>query len=178
MASPSYQSAQFDPAAQQLFMTSHPSPRSAHPWKSVFRLPSASSKKPSANSTLSVNTTLFPATNVPNTSATANLTPSSFLFDQRSSYNSSTTQSTDSTGARTPFHHGSANRSYPPYHRQQEPKSTDALSTRTRIHTKSERQRTNLSRNPNSPHPKPLTADPSQASFTTPSMWIPTHPRV
>ncbi|KAF5388035.1 hypothetical protein D9615_000233 [Tricholomella constricta] len=175
MPSSSFNTTQLDSSPQQLFThPPQPSPRSSHAWKSVFRFPNASSKKISAISpSLAVDTSLSPNTSQTNTPlATPSLTPSSFLSDHRSSYNSSNTHSSDSNGGRTPFNVGPHNRSYPPYRQPQHPKSTDALSvgssTRPRTHTKSERQRMTLSRNPTSPRAKPLTANPSQSSFTSP----------
>ncbi|RDB22507.1 Serine/threonine-protein kinase nrc-2 [Hypsizygus marmoreus] len=177
MPSPALHFNHFDSPSQHLFTTPpQQSPRSSHAWKSVFRLPNVSSKKLSSNiPPLAVDTSLVPNSNIPSTPATAtsSLTPSPFLSDQRSSYNSSNTQSSDSNGGRTPFHPGAQNRSYPPYHQQPHPKSTDALSAgpsaRTRTHTKSERQRMNLSRNPNSPRVNLMTAHPSQSSFASPT---------
>ncbi|KAG5637057.1 hypothetical protein H0H81_005969 [Sphagnurus paluster] len=177
MSSPSFHStSNFDATVQQLF-TPQPSPRSSsNAWKSVFRLPNTSSKKISANSPqLAVDTSIAPNTTHTNTNTptvTPSLTPSSYLSDQRSSYNSSNTQSSDSNVGRTPFSAGAPNRSYPPY--RQAPKSTDALSTgpsttKSRTHSKSERQRMNLSRNPNAPRGKPLTTNPSQTSFASPT---------
>ncbi|KAG5648660.1 hypothetical protein DXG03_000006 [Asterophora parasitica] len=178
MPSPALHNQQLDPSQQLFTPPPQPSPRSSHAWKSVFRFPNASSKKISPNSpSLAVDTSLAPNTSQNTPLATPSLTPSSFVSDQRSSYNSSNTHSSESNGGRTPFNAGPQNRSYLPYRQPQHPKSTDALSVGSsarppRTHTKSERQRMNLSRNPTSPRTKPLTADPSQASFagpTTPS---------
>ncbi|GLB33634.1 putative serine/Threonine protein kinases, catalytic domain [Lyophyllum shimeji] len=175
MPSSSLHNPQNDATARHLSTQPSQFSRSSHAWKSVFRFPNASSKKVSANSPqLAVDTSLTPDTSRTTTpvTATPSLTPS-FVSDQRSSYNSSNTQSSESNGGRTPFNAGPQNRSYPPYRQPQHPKSTDALSagpsSRPRQHTKSEKQRMNLSRNPNSPHAPPLTADASQASFTSPT---------
>ncbi|KAG6885354.1 serine/threonine protein kinase, AGC [Termitomyces sp. T159_Od127] len=64
-------------------------------------------------------------------------------------------------------------RSYPPYRSTQPPKSTDALSigpfSRTRTKSKTERQRTNLSRKPQPSHTLPLTTEPHATSSTSPT---------
>ncbi|KAK2466352.1 hypothetical protein APHAL10511_001994 [Amanita phalloides] len=81
------------------------SPRSPSThWKSVFRLPNSSSKKLNThNASLALDTEGIAS----NTHSTApSLTPTSYISDPRSSYNSSYTQSTDSSSAatsRTPF---------------------------------------------------------------------------
>ncbi|KAF9469058.1 kinase-like domain-containing protein [Collybia nuda] len=181
MPSPVVHNSQFNAPSQPHFTTQdpHPSPRSSsNPWKSVFRFPNSSSKKLPVNvPTLALDTAVSPNGSITHlsTTPTPSLTPSSFLSDQRSSYNSSNTQSSDSNagvGPRTPFGGGAHSRSYPPY-QQQYPQSTDALSAgpsaKLRQHTKSEKQRMNLSRNPNLPRAQPLTANPSQASFATPT---------
>ncbi|GAW01905.1 Pkinase-domain-containing protein [Lentinula edodes] len=103
-----------------------------------------------------------PTPHTPNPS----LTPASLVSDQRSSYNSSRTPSSDShrvtpnqlTYQKAPVKSSSG--ILRPQH------SVDALSTpaRTRPRTKSEKQRTALSRIPGSA--KPRTADPSHTSFT------------
>ncbi|KAF9008886.1 kinase-like domain-containing protein [Cyathus striatus] len=151
----------------------HP-PRSPHSsnWKSVFRFPNTSSKKiPVKSAHLALDTQAL-STSTDNSIAqtpitsTSSLTPTSFVSDQRFSYNSSNTQSSDSEG-------GMASRSQ--YATQQhvsysQPKSSDALSAdppgKQSTHSKPERQRMNSSRNYAIPRPKPLTAMPSQASFT------------
>ena len=159
----------------------HPSPRSAssHSWKSVFRFTNSSSKKMSINSApLTVDTHSLPSSTNGSSTRTpitpnASLTPASLLSDQRSSYNSSNTQSSDSNGG-TPssrIHYPRPqNRTYPSY-QQQQPKSTDALSVATsansRVRTKSEKQRMALSRQPQA-RTKSQTANPSQASFNLP----------
>lgn len=157
------------------------SPRPQSSWKSVFRFPNASSKKLAApGSPVLVEAHAPPSSaqssvsHIPVTS-TASLNPA-YLSDQRSSYNSSNTQSSDSING------GTAHRN--PYMTPQgtnypQPKSTDALSVAApsgsqRPHTKSERARPNLSRFPQSPSiriPKrTLTADASQISYPpTPS---------
>ncbi|KAH0587339.1 hypothetical protein H2248_006138 [Termitomyces sp. 'cryptogamus'] len=174
MPSPSFQTAHIDPSTHQLFSPPpQPSPRSAHPWKSVFRFPNVSSKKPSTPSPqLVIDTSFIPDNTC--TNAPSALTPtSSFLSDQRSSYNSSKTQSTDSNGGRTPYNGTSMSRSYPPYRNSQPPKSTDALSVGSRFRTKSkaERERTNLSRKTQASHTIPLSSQPHNVttSLTTPT---------
>ncbi|KAJ3811807.1 AGC/RSK protein kinase [Lentinula aff. lateritia] len=141
-----------------------------HTWKSVFRFANGSSRKLSANSSsLTLDTSLATSsTGGPLTPHTPNpsLTPASLVSDQRSSYNSSRTPSSDShrvtpnqlTYQKPPVK-SSSGILRPQY-------SVDALSTpaRTRPRTKSEKQRTALSRIPGSP--KPQTADPSHTSFT------------
>ncbi|KAF8803696.1 Pkinase-domain-containing protein [Phlegmacium glaucopus] len=126
---------------------SHPSPRPQSSWKSVFRFPNSSSKK------LPIYFNVTPI--APNPS----LTPASNLSDQRSSYNSSNTQSSDSNGgmiSRGPYITPRKD-TYPHY---QYPKSA-GTPPRSRQHTKSERIRPNLT----SSRLKPQTANPSQSSF-------------
>lgn len=156
---------------------SSPTPKSpshgispTHTWKSVFRFANGSSRKLSANSSsLTLDTSLATSsTGGPPTPHTPNpsLTPASLVSDQRSSYNSSRTPSSDShrvtpnqlTYQKAPVKSSSG--ILRPQH------SVDALSTpaRTRPRTKSEKQRTALSRIPGSA--KPRTADPSHTSFT------------
>ncbi|KDR83546.1 hypothetical protein GALMADRAFT_55812 [Galerina marginata CBS 339.88] len=154
---------------------SHPSPKPQSSWKSVFRFPNSSSKKlPTTGSPLLLETQPLPASahssflQTPVT-PTASVNPA-YLSDQRSSYNSSNTQSSDSNGGRGPYITPQGH-SYSHY---SQPKSTDALSvatpSRSRQHTKSERARPNLSRLQSSSRLPPLTADPSQVSFPpTPS---------
>ena len=181
MPSPSFHGTQFE--SQQHFAQSYrrdPSPRaSSQPWKSVFRFPNSSSKKILlSGSSLALDTSVYPDDSAAHTPATAtpSLTPTSYFSGARSSYNSSNTQSSDSNAgmqSRTPFiNGGTQNRSYPPYELHHQ-KSADALSMgafeRTRTYTKSEKQRIHLPRNPNSPRAKPLTANPSQASYLTPT---------
>ncbi|KAJ3883133.1 AGC/RSK protein kinase [Lentinula edodes] len=156
---------------------SSPTPKSpshgispTHTWKSVFRFANGSSRKLSANSSsLTLDTSLATSsTGGPPTPHTPNpsLTPASLVSDQRSSYNSSRSPSSDShrvtpnqlTYQKAPVKSSSG--ILRPQH------SVDALSTpaRTRPRTKSEKQRTALSRIPGSA--KPRTADPSHTSFT------------
>jgi protein-serine/threonine kinase len=179
MPSPSVHTSHFD-TQQHLGQEHHLSSRpSSQPWKSVFRFPNSSRKAPSSSSSLALDTSLYPNGNVTHTltTGTPSLTPTSFLSDPRSSYNSSNTQSSDSNAglqSRAPFMNGGTpNRSYPTYELRHQ-KSTDALSiggfSRPRTLTKSEKQRLNPSRNPTSPRAKPLTADPSQASFQSPTL--------
>ncbi|KAG6837945.1 hypothetical protein H0H93_008339 [Arthromyces matolae] len=178
MPSSSFHTSHFDPPNHQLFSSSpQPSPRSSLAWKSVFRLPNASSKKLSSPPTqLAVDTSFMPDTIHTNTSITTpTLTPSSYLSDQRrSSFNSSNTHSTDSNGGRTPYNGTSLSGPYIPHRDAQPPKSSDALSVtpssnRQRKRSKAERQRTNLSKNPHSPHMLPYTAQPHIDSFPSPT---------
>ncbi|KAF8974404.1 kinase-like domain-containing protein [Flammula alnicola] len=164
---------------------SHPSPRAQSSWKSVFRFPNSSSKKlPTIGSPLLLDTQ--PLANSAHSSVshtpgtpTPSLTPASYLHsaDQRFSYNSSSTQSSDSNLGQ-PSRGGpymTLQSAYTP--RYSQPKSTEALSvatpSRSRQHTKSERARPGVSRLQaiSSPRIQPiLTADPSQSSFPqTPS---------
>ena len=128
----------------------HPSPRPQSAWKSVFRFPNSSSKKLTSNGTSSETKSLsHPPVcfNVAPVAPNPSLTPVSDLSsDQRSSYNSSNTQSSDSNGVVSSEGRYMTNRkdTYPLY---SSPKYTDA-SSRSRQHTKSERTGpiTNLSR--------------------------------
>ena len=152
---------------------SHPSsPRSQSAWKSVFRFPNSSSKKLSSNGTSSETKSLFhsPSAYFDVTSVAPNSspTPLSNISDQRSSYNSSTTQSSDSNGAMSSgcSYFTQRKDTYPLYP-SSKPSDT---SSRSRQHTELERVRPNttLSRF------KPQTVDTSQSSFpVTP----PTSPR-
>lgn len=154
---------------------SHSSPRSQSSWKSVFRLPNASSKKlPSAGPVphfsesppLPVSTSSSVSL-TPVTPTTASLNPA-YLSDQRSSYNSSNTQSTDSNAglsSRGPY-------MIPPslsYIPNSQHKSTDGLSLaspgKQRQQSKAERARPNITRLNSSPRVPPLTAGPSQSYF-------------
>ncbi|KIK08397.1 hypothetical protein K443DRAFT_672419 [Laccaria amethystina LaAM-08-1] len=150
---------------------------SSHPWKSVFRLPNSSSKKIAINApplVLDTHTDLFSSSSshahMPIT-ANSSLTPTSFVSEQRSSYNSSNTQSSDSNGGigSRGLHNTQQNGTYSQY---LQPESSDALSAtpsaKSRTPTKSERQRMNLSRNANSARVVPLTASPSQPAVPSP----------
>jgi protein-serine/threonine kinase len=146
---------------------SHPSPRPQSAWKSVFRFPNSSSKKLPSNGTTSETKSLFhsPSVYFNVSPVVPPLTPVSNLSDQRSSYNSSNTQSSDSNGVMTsgsPYmtHHKD------PYSLYPSPKSTDPPS-RSRQHTRSERVRPN----PTLSRFKPQTGDTSLSSFpaTTPT---------
>lgn len=134
--------------SSQVTSSSSPGARPQSAWKSVFRFPNSSSKKLTSNGTSSETRTLSHppvcfnvAPVVPNPSTT----PLSDLSDQRSSYNSSNTQSSDSNGpVSSGGHYGTQRKdTYPLY----SSKSTDT-SLRSRQHTTSEktRQITNLSR--------------------------------
>ncbi|KAF8639924.1 hypothetical protein AX17_001174 [Amanita inopinata Kibby_2008] len=132
---------------------------SSHHWKSVFRLPNLSSKKLNVHNTaLALDTTHY---NPPNEgsgsnahSALPSLTPTSYISDQRSSYNSSNTHSTDSNSAttsRTPFTSTSHNDAYPPQHRQStffDAHAPISFSSKSlpKGHSKSAKQRPALSR--------------------------------
>ncbi|KAF5333495.1 hypothetical protein D9611_002320 [Ephemerocybe angulata] len=131
---------------------SHSLPRSPSVpnWKSILRFPSSSSKKtgntPPSLTLESHSTPVSAYTSFTNTPATAtpSLTPTSFLSDQRSSYNSSNTQSSESNvppGTRKPYTSTPKNPLYPSHH---QPPSTDALTatsstSRNRPYTTSER---------------------------------------
>uniref|UniRef100_A0A8H7Y1C6 non-specific serine/threonine protein kinase n=1 Tax=Psilocybe cubensis TaxID=181762 RepID=A0A8H7Y1C6_PSICU len=167
--------------------SSHPSsPRAQSAWKSVFRFPNSSSKKlQSTGSPVIVETQPLPistqsgVTHIP-VASSASLNPA-YLSDQRSSYNSSNTQSSDSNGGLASprnLYMTPRSTSYS-YHTQ--PKSTDALSvgtpSRQRQHTKSERARPTLTKlQASSSRAPPLTADPSQTSFL-PTPPTPSKPR-
>ncbi|KAJ3729029.1 AGC/RSK protein kinase [Lentinula guzmanii] len=140
-----------------------------HSWKSVFRFTNGSSRKVSANSSsLTLDTSLATSsTGGPPTPHTPHpsLTPASLGYDQRSSYNSSRTHSSEShrvTPNQLNYHNPPAKSQSGTLRPQH---SVDALSSpaRTRPRTKSEKQRTTLSRI--SGNSKPRTADPSQTSF-------------
>ncbi|KIK65442.1 hypothetical protein GYMLUDRAFT_38905 [Collybiopsis luxurians FD-317 M1] len=158
------------PAVSNLTLPKSPSHTFSSPthWKSVFKFANGSSRKLSANSSsLTLDTSLpTSSTGGPPTPHTPNpsLTPASLLSDQRSSYNSSNTQSSESNRA-TPnqllYPHPQSGALRPQ-------SSVDALSSpaKNRPHTKSEKQRAALSRNPD--NSKSRTADPSQTSFTLP----------
>lgn len=149
-----------------------------HSWKSVFLRRPPSSKKlattASVNgSALTLDTrTLSSQTNGNSKSPItpkSSLTPASILsVDQRISYNSSNTQSSDSNaGSQSRRYHTQAQRPYTSY--QVHPSSIDVLSAgmpKSRIRTKSEKQshRAVLGR---AQHGGPQTADPSQTSFSS-----------
>lgn len=159
---------------------SHQSPRTQSAWKSVFRFPNSSSKKLSVppSPSLFESPLITPSTHgsVSQTplASTASLAPASYLTnsDQRSSYNSSSTQSSESNLSQA-VRGGSYNTpptAYTPHYSQ--PKSTDGLSTatppRSRQHTKSERARPNNPRLQQSTVlrlPPSLNADASQLTF-------------
>ncbi|KAF9076364.1 kinase-like domain-containing protein [Rhodocollybia butyracea] len=150
-----------------------PSQGGTSPWKSVFRFANGSSRKLSPTpSSLTLDTTLaisntggLMTPQTPNPS----LPPASLLSDQRSSYNSSSTQSSESNGA-TPnqlSYLPSPTKSPAALLRPQH--SVDALSSpaKPRPRTKSEKQRAALSRAPG--NTKIQTADPTQSSFAIPT---------
>lgn len=183
MTSPSFNSSTelgFLPSAHPT--ESHHQPlrtQSSHTWKSVFRFPNSSTKKLSSNaSSLTLDTHLPPTPasggvlGTPMT-ITPSLTPASFASDQRSSYNSSNTQSTDSNSAypSRSRYTSSPQRVYVPTAPYQHPPlpSAEALSAtgtlgRTRQHTKSEKQRIALSKSTGSPRGKGATGHPLQSS--------------
>ncbi|KAF8205129.1 AGC/RSK protein kinase [Pholiota molesta] len=140
---------------------SHQSPRTQSAWKSVFRFPNSSSKKLSVPPSPSLFETplIAPSTHVSVSrtplASTASLAPASYLTnsDQRSSYNSSSTQSSESNL-------GQAVRVYR--------RSSTATPPRSRQHTKSERARPNNPRLQQSTVlrlPPSLNADASQPTF-------------
>lgn len=158
-------------------------------WKSVFRLPS-SSKKQSAN----VNGTPALDRNLRNISSpfttkhssgpppSPSLTPSTpHSVDDRLSYNSSKTQSSESNLGGTPksSYLVPDSRDYTSQAQQSQEQSQlshaqlDTMATpvhaQTRVRTKSEKQRINLGRAPHLPASRSQTADPSQQSSTLPS---------
>ncbi|KAJ7283827.1 AGC/RSK protein kinase [Mycena rebaudengoi] len=149
----------------------HPPP---HTWKTVFRFANSSSRKVAANGTsltLDTHALSASANGRGHTPLTPNpaLTPASFLSDQRSSYNSSSsnTQSSDSNRALPPSR-GSQARSQQVRHQQSVDALSVATSSKSRSRTKAEKQRAPLARNPSTLLPKPLTAGPSQPSFVIP----------
>ncbi|KAF9535100.1 kinase-like domain-containing protein [Crepidotus variabilis] len=171
---------------QQQQDTGMASPRQSS-WKSVFRLPNSSSKKVHINgSQLALNTESLPfssaQSSVSHTPVTpsASLTPASYFPDQRSSYNSSNTQSTDSNGGRNSKpqqqqQQGGGQHAFPKFQRQ--PKSSEALSavvqstTAVAVSTSRSRQHAKSTAARHHPPPRlqtPLTADPSQGSFAPP----------
>ncbi|KAF8631150.1 hypothetical protein AX15_002496 [Amanita polypyramis BW_CC] len=160
------------------------SPRSpSSHWKSVFRLPNSSSKKLNIHSTSLALDTHLNSTNEgisSNANSTApSLTPTSYISDQRSSYNSSYSQSTDSNSAttsRSPFSSTSQNNSFcPPQHQHQStindalpPPSPNSLST-GKGQSRSEKQRFALSRDQaRARYTKPQTAASNHASYSIP----------
>ena len=144
-------------------------------WKSVFRFPSASNKRIPSNATTLTFDTLSPPSpvsgrgmSIPAT-AIPTLSPASFISDQRSSYNSSTTQSTDSSppDSRSRFM-SSPHRVFAPAmaHRN---RPVGALSStgapaNARPHIKSEKQRIALSKSTGSPRGKGTPVHPLQTS--------------
>ncbi|KXN86354.1 Serine/threonine-protein kinase nrc-2 [Leucoagaricus sp. SymC.cos] len=155
--------------------------QSSHNWKSVFRFPNSSSKKLSSNANSLTLDTMSPPIPVSGgtlttpTTAIPSLTPTTFASDQRSSYNSSNTQSTDSSvPASRSRYTSSPHRAYvpPSYHHSQTMPSSEALPTapalgRTRLYTKSEKQRIALSKSTGSPRGKGTPGHPLQASATS-----------
>ncbi|KAF8665596.1 hypothetical protein AX16_000053 [Volvariella volvacea WC 439] len=162
----------------------HPSPpglSGSATWKSVFRFPN-SSKKFSINGSspaLDAHSSPNSANTSPNASLTApsnpSLMPNAPFLDQRSSYNSSNTHSTDSvigtpSPAYPPFNEASV-QSNSPYTDYSKHKSTDALAPpRIRAHSKSEKQKSALSRNsPSTPRSKTQADESPGTSYTTPT---------
>ena len=152
---------------------SSPGSRSQPSWKSVFRFPNSSAKKlTSYGSSSETKTMSHPpvcynvAPIVPNPS----MAPGSDLSDQRSSYNSSNTQSSDSNGVLySGSRYGTQRKDiYPLY---TSPKFSDT-SLGSRQHTKSEKTRpiTNLSRI------KPQAGNTPQLSYPA-TATTPTFPR-
>lgn len=187
MLSPSFPSIAENPSLSQKQLVDHSDPLASprapkeHPWKSAFRFPTSLSRRPTFNaSPLPIETQVVPSSSTsfsqsPLPMTPSSLAPSSFVSDQRSSYNSSNTQSSDSNGGPPPRgpYLQSQNRTYPQY---QQPTSIDALSAslpgKSRPHSKSEKQRANPARHPSSPHlGDPISSPPSQSSFivVTPS---------
>ncbi|KAK7470832.1 serine/threonine protein kinase, AGC [Stygiomarasmius scandens] len=175
MASPSTQhnmvSPDFSPEFSSPLAPMSPSSPSNHSWKSVFRFTNSSSRKLSpSNPNLALETSNATSSNAtsPRTPRTPShsLTPGSAL-SERSSYNSSNTQSTDShTG--TPLPSSTSHFSSPIVGFLRSQRSTDALSKSPRPRTKSEKQekqRSALSRIPNGLHKNPKTSagEPSTA---------------
>ncbi|KAF9484005.1 Pkinase-domain-containing protein [Pholiota conissans] len=157
---------------------SHQSPRTQSAWKSVFRFPNASFKKlsvppsPSLFESPLISTPTHGSVSQTPLASTASLAPASYLTssDQRSSYNSSSTQSSESNLNQAPrggLYHSPPS-AYSPYYSQT--KSSDGLSgappPRSRQHTKSERARPNISRlQPSTVPPLPITADGTQPTY-------------
>lgn len=149
-------------------------------WKSVFRLPS-SSKKQLAN----VNTSAPRCISSPLTAKHSSGPPPSpstlHPVDQRSSYNSSKTQSSESIPGENPksTYLVPDSRGYQSQAQQSQEQSqfpharidvmAASLHAQPRVSTKSEKQRINLSRASRLPAPRSQTADPSQQSFVLPS---------
>jgi protein-serine/threonine kinase len=127
--------------SSQVNSGSSPGPRPQSAWKSVFRFPNSSSRKLPSNGTSSETRLLSHSPvcfNVVPVAPNPSLTPVSDLSDQRSSYNSSNTQSSDSNGVVSLGGRYVTHRkdTYPLY------SSTD-ISSRSRQHTNSERTRPN-----------------------------------
>ena len=126
--------------SSQVNSSPSPGPRPQSAWKSVFRFPNSSSKKLPSNGTSSETLSHSPVYfNVAPVTPNLSIIPVSDLSDQRSSYNSSNTQSSDSIGIMSSGGRYETQRkdTYPLY---SSPKSTDT-SSRSRQHTKSERTR-------------------------------------
>ncbi|KAL4265642.1 non-specific serine/threonine protein kinase [Pleurotus pulmonarius] len=163
---------------------SSPQVSGAQSWRSVLRFGSSLSRKSNVNlhehASLMVDTHALPSPTSPNgphTPKTPNasltntsLTPASLFSDQRSSYTSSNTHSSDSNPtAASQNYVRSPKRSHTTY--QHQDASTDVLADagplKQRVRTKSEKQRMAMSRNPSAPRAssKPQTANTSQSSF-------------
>lgn len=173
----------------------HPdSPRSPNShWKSIFRLPNSSSKKLNIHNTSLALDTQFDSTTeriASNTHSTApSLATASHISDQRSSCNSSYSQSSDSNSvatSRTPLSSTSQNNSYPAPSNQHQPTTKEVPSpvppfnaVPTKKNTKSEKQRLTSSRShgqvsrprvqiTNIPPPLGISKPPSRSKTSTP----------
>lgn len=154
-------------------------------WKSVFRLPSATKKQlanvngtPSpldrAHRSISSPLTAKLSSGPPHSTSLTPSTPQP--IDQRSSYNSSQSQSSESIIGGTPksSYLVPDSRGYPSQAQQSQQSHglvdmmAAPLQAQPRVRTKSEKQRINLSRAPHPPAARCQTADPSQQSFMHP----------
>ncbi|KAF5369888.1 hypothetical protein D9758_001218 [Tetrapyrgos nigripes] len=153
-----------------------PSSPASHSWKSVFRFTNASSRKLSStnsNFALDSSSTMSPITS-PRSPHSPGLTPASG-FSERSSYNSSNTQSTDShTG--TPLPSSTSHFGSPITGFLRSQRSTDALSKSPRPRTKSEKQRSILGRMSNGYTTKTSKTSPGDQGSSSPSTTQPLRP--
>lgn len=152
-------------------------------WKTVFRLPTSSKKQlanvngtPALDRTARCISSPLTAKLSSGPPPSPSLTPSTpHSVDQRSSYNSSKTQSSESNPGGTPksSYLVPDSRGSQAQHSQQQPHAQidmiAPLHAQPRVRTKSEKQRINLSRAPRLPASRSQTADPSQHSFVLPS---------
>jgi protein-serine/threonine kinase len=174
------------PQLLSLIMHSSSPPLSpSHSWKSVFRLPSSSKKQlanvngtPALDRTARCISSPLTAKLSSGPPPSPSLTPSTpQSVDQRSSYNSSKTQSSESNPGGTPksSYLVPDSRGYPSQAQQsqQQPHGQidmiAPLHAQPRVRTKSEKQRINLTRAPCLPASRSQTADSSQHSFVHPS---------